>query len=385
MPETYDVIVAGVGSMGSAACYYLARKRVKVLGLDRQNVPNTNSSYVGGTRVIRRAYQEHPDYVPLLRDASRLWNELEAETGSTLFYRTGVLYMGLPGGVSIAGVSRAAAEHNLACTSLTHGDLRKTYPQFVLPESMVGLFEEEGGYLLSEKAVSTYALAALRHGATLRAHEPVVRWTADSDGVYVETHAAVYHANQLILTAGAWSSELMRLPPVKLRVTRQVIGWIWPRQPDRFRSPQFPVWLIEPIGDEPAGGVYYGFPLSTGFEEGIGLKLGWHYPGREMEVDHITAETTEEDRAELMRPLRYLPDATGEVLAIKVCKYTNSPDGHFIVDRHPESPRVHIACGFSGHGFKFSSVLGQALCELAIAGRTTRPIGFLGTARFATS
>jgi sarcosine oxidase len=133
------------------------------------------------------------------------------------------------------------------------------------------------------------------------------------------------------------------VPNLKLRVTRQVVGWIWPRDPERFRRPQFPVWLIEPIGNEPRGGVYYGLPLSTRFDEGIGLKFGWHCPGREMPVAQITGEITDADREEIRRPLRYFKDADGDLLAVKVCKYTNSPDGHFILDRHPESDRSRRA------------------------------------------
>lgn len=383
MSNSHDVIVAGLGSMGSAACYHLARAGAQVLGLDSQNIPNNNSSYNGNTRVIRLSYQEHPDYVPLLRRAYRLWYELEQETSACLFHKTGILYMGFPGGEAIKGVRLASKKHNLEITELSHDDLRKTHPQFRLPEGMVGVFENQAGYLMSERAVLAYADAAIKNGAQLKSNEAVLKWTADNKGVTVKTHLGVHHAKKLILTAGAWSGGLLRLPKLDLAVTRQVLGWVWPRRPEQFRRGEFPVWNIDPVGDENMVGIYYGFPLSTDTAEGIGLKLARHFPGEPMHPDQITHETNEKDRDEILLPLRrYIPNGVGDLMALETCKYTNSADGHFIIDRHPENENVLIACGFSGHGFKFSSAVGSILAELATEGKSSSPIGFLGLSRF---
>ena len=379
MPDHHDVIVVGVGSMGAAACYHLAKRGARVLGIDSQSVPNTNSSYNGDTRVIRLTYQEHPDYVPLLRDAYQLWEEIEQETGAKLLHKTGVLYMGFPDGEAISGVKLASETHNLPCSTLTHGELARQFPQFTLSAGMVGALEPEGGYLLSELAVETYAKAAQQLGTKLLTNEPLINWASDGNGVTACTASGTHTAAKLILCAGAWSGDLLRLPDVPLTVTRQVLGWVQPRRPELFQRDDFPVWNIDPNGDGDLTGIYYGFPMS-----GDALKLARHHPGTPMTPDAITDEIFPADEEEILLPLRrYLPDALGQVRSIKVCRYTNSADGHFIVDRHPESERVHFACGFSGHGFKFASVMGKVLSELALDGKTERPIGFLGLSRFA--
>jgi sarcosine oxidase len=378
MPDHHDVIVVGVGSMGAAACYQLAKRGARVLGIDSQSVPNTNSSYNGDTRVIRLSYQEHPDYVPLLRDAYQLWGEIEQYTGEKLLHKTGVLYMGFPDGEAISGVKLASKTHNLPCSTLTHDELARQFPQFTLHAGMVGALEPEGGYLLSELAVETYAKAAQQLGTKLLTNEPLINWAIDSNGVTVRTTSGTHTAAKLILCAGAWSGDLLRLPDVPLTVTRQVLGWVRPRQPALFQHGDFPVWNIDPNGDGDLTGIYYGFPM-----RGDTLKLARHHPGTPMPADAVTDETFAADEEEILLPLRsYLPDALGQVRALKVCKYTNSADGHFIVDRHPESERVHFACGFSGHGFKFASVIGKVLSELALDGKTERPISFLGLSRF---
>ncbi len=383
MENKYDVIVIGVGSMGASACYYLAKRGAKVLGLDSQQIPNTNSSYNGNTRVIRLTYQEHPDYVPILKDSYQLWEEIQNESDEILLHKTGVLYMGFPEGNAIRGVELASQKHNLPYSKLTHNDLRKQFPQFILPEEMVGAFEPEGGYLLSELAVKTYTEQAKHNGASIITEQPVLRWSKDTNSIVVETESKKYFADQLIISAGAWSENLLNLIKLKLSVTRQVLGWVKPNQPKQFRRGDFPVWNIDPVGDNNLHGIYYGFPMSNDAEEGCGLKVAWHHPGKPMPPDAITSKVFPEDQEEILLPLRrYLPGALGPVQDIKVCKYTNSIDGHFIIDRHPESDRVHFACGFSGHGFKFSSSIGKILSELALDGQTKSSINFLSLKRF---
>jgi len=383
MSSHHDVIVAGAGSMGAAACFQLAKRGAKVLGIDSQPVPNTNSSYNGNTRVIRLTYQEHPDYVPLLKEAYRLWDEIEQESGTKLFHKTGVLYMGFPDGEAISGVKLASERHQLPYSTLTHAELAQQFPQFTMPEGMIGALEPEGGYLLSERAVETYARAAQQHGATLITGTPVLDWSHDAYGVKVQTAAGTHTAAQLILCVGAWSGPMLRLPRLELTVTRQILGWVHPPDASPFQRGEFPVWNIDPNGDDDLTGIYYGFPISDDPSEGSGLKLAWHHPGQPMPPEAITAETFPTDEEEIRLPLRrYLPTALGPIETIKVCKYTNSADGHFVIDRHPETERVHFACGFSGHGFKFSSVMGSLLSDLALKGETKHPIEFLRLARF---
>ena len=383
MDNKYDVIVIGVGSMGASACYHLAKRGAKVLGIDSQQIPNKNSSYNGNTRVIRLTYQEHPNYVPILKDAYQLWEEIENESNEILMHKTGVLYMGFPDGNAIRGVELASQKHNLSYSKLTHADLSKQFSQFTLPEEMVGAFEPEGGYLLSELAVKTYMEQAKHNGAFIITEQPILKWTQAANSIVVETKSKKYFADQLIISAGAWSENLLNLSKLKLSVTRQVLGWVKPNQPKQFRRGDFPVWNIDPAGDNDLHGIYYGFPISNGPEEGCGLKLAWHHPGKPMEPDTITSEVFPEDEEEILLPLRrYLPRALGPIQNIKVCKYTNSTDGHFIVDRHLESDRVHFACGFSGHGFKFSSSIGKILSELALDGQTKSSIDFLSLKRF---
>ncbi|HJO09118.1 MAG TPA: N-methyl-L-tryptophan oxidase [Verrucomicrobiota bacterium] len=379
MASHYDVIVVGVGSMGSAICYHLAKRGASVLGIDSQSVPNTNSSHHGETRVIRLTYQEHPDYVPLLRDAYQLWEEIEHETGTKLLHKTGVLYMGFPDSEAITGVRLASETHKLPCSMLTHSELALQFPQFNLPEGMIGALEPEGGYLLSELAIETYTQAAEQLGAKLLTNEPVIDWASNGSSITVRTANGRHTAGKLILCAGAWTSGLLQQPNISLTVTRQVLGWVQPKRPELFQPGDHPVWNIDPNGDGDLTGIYYGFPMSAD-----GLKVALHLPGKSMDPDEITDETFPPDEEEILLPLRrYIPNAFGPVRSVKVCKYTNSEDGHFIVDRHPANDRVHIACGFSGHGFKFASVMGSVLSELALDGKTQRPIDFLGLSRLA--
>jgi sarcosine oxidase len=235
------------------------------------------------------------------------------------------------------------------------------------------------GFLLPEKVIAAYAQIALRGGADLHGREAVVDWSTDSAGVTVRTSRAEYRAERLIFTGGAWSGKLLKDLGVELRVTRQVMGWVWPRTPDRFELGRLPVWAI----DNPDGSLHYGFPMMA---EVPGFKIAHHSPATLTDPDHVVRETLPGDEETFRRALaRFLPEADGPTLALRTCLYTNSPDHHFIIDQHPASDRVMIACGFSGHGFKFASVIGEVLADLAMKGRTGLPVGFLGLGRFGGS
>jgi sarcosine oxidase len=379
MSGRYDVIVVGVGAMGAAACYHLARAGVRVLGLEQFEIPHAKGSSHGYSRMIRLAYYEHPDYVPLLRRAYQLWAELEQNSGQKLLHLTGGIYMGRPDGGVVSGALSAARRHGLAHELLDRAKLAERFGQLSVPQDHVGVWEPQAGFLLPERTIAAHAEGALRAGAELHGHEAVAQWESDDGGVTVRTGRGEYRADRIIFCGGAWSGRLVRDLGVELLVTRQVLGWVWPKRPELFELGKLPVWAVE----QPDGGLAYGFPMMP---DNPGLKIALHARGKPTEADRLVRDILPGDEDEVRGVARrYVPDGDGPLLALRVCMYTNSPDSHFIIDRHPRHPRVIVACGFSGHGFKFSSVIGEVLADLARNGKTELPIGFLGLNRFKDS
>ena len=380
MDERFDVIVIGVGGMGSAACYHLARRGVRVLGLEQFNIPHENGSSHGHTRMIRTAYYEHPDYVPLLRRSFQLWKQLEDEALTKILHVTGGLYLGKSDGQVIAGSLRSCETHGLSYEILQRHELASQYPQFHVPDDFVGLYEYQAGFLVPELAVSAHVDLAMRYGAEIHGNEPLLSWTSDGAGVTVTTTKQTYAADKLIFTAGAWTMKIIRDLGVPLIVTRQVMGWVQPNRRDYFQLGVLPVWAIDPPLNDAPGTLYYGFPL---LPDHPGLKIAHHAPGPVADPETLDRTPRREDEQSFRPPLqKFLPDADGPLLSMKICMYTNSPDHHFIVDRHPRFERVSLACGFSGHGFKFCPVIGQSLADLAMYDRSDLPIGFLSLTRF---
>jgi sarcosine oxidase len=380
----YDVIVVGVGAMGASACWRLARRGARVLGLEQFAIGHSLGSSGGHTRMIRLAYYEHPDYVPLLRRAYALWDELEAVSGERVLFRTGGVYMGRDGGEVVGGALSAARLHGLAHERLSRGEILARWPGFGLPEEFAGVYEPEAGFVLSEKAVGVFARVAMEAGAVVRGHEAVVEIRDEGSGVRVVTTKGEYVGGRVVVCGGAWSSKLLAgsaplrvaAKRVELVVTRQVLGWVWPANPERFRLGVFPVWGME----APDGSLSYGFPMLSDYP---GLKAARHGRGQVVDPDRVSREPTAADEAEVFGVVgRSLPGAVGPVVGMRICMYTNSPDGHFIVDRLPGRERVVVACGFSGHGFKFASVMGEVLADLALEGKSSLPVGFLGLGRF---
>lgn len=375
--NTFDVVVIGLGAMGSSACYHLARRGVRVLGLEQFDIPHALGSSHGSSRMIRLAYYEHPDYVPLLRRAYQLWDELGSLSGQKLLYRTGGLYMGPREGEIVGGSLRSACEYGLPHELLDRAEIRRRFPQFQIPEHWAGLLEPEAGFLVPEQVIASYAEAALRGNAELHGRETVLDWSTDQKGVRVRTNRGEYAAGHLVFCGGPWSGKLVRDLGVELKVTRQVLGWVWPRDPDGFALGRLPVWAIDRLD----GTIHYGFPMTADVP---GFKLAHHGLGAITDPDRVAREAQPRDE-ETFRPVlrQMIPAADGPLLSMKVCLYTQSPDGHFILDRHPTHERVTIACGFSGHGFKFASVMGEALADLATRGTTALPVGFLKLDRLA--
>lgn len=382
--RTFDTIVLGTGAMGSAACFHLARRGVKVLGLEQFGIPHALGSHHGDTRMIRLCYYEHPDYVPLLRRAYALWEELENHSAQRLLHMTGGIYMGPESSEFVNGTVHAAKLHSLEHELIPRQEIARRFPQFHVPDDFVGVWEPNAGFLLPEKVVAAHAVLAMRHGAELHGHEPAIEWKADAGGVTVRTAKDTYSARHLVICGGAWSDQLRMQVSSPLTVTRQVLGWVQPKKPELFAHGVLPVWAIDHVD----GTQHYGFPMLEGEAFGSarpGFKIAHHWHGPATSADTINRLPQAEDENDFRPTLRaMIPDADGPLLSMAICMYTCSPDSHFIIDTIGAGRNVTYACGFSGHGFKFASVIGEVLADLALEGKTAHPIGFLSPQRFAT-
>lgn len=370
----YDVIVAGIGGMGSAAAYHLARRGRRVLGLERFTVPHEQGSSHGLTRIIRLAYFEHPSYVPLLRRAYELWRDLQTEAGEQLLYITGCLEVGYPDGEVIQGSRKACQVHDLSHEELTAAELMRRIPAYNLPAEMVALLQPDGGFLDPERCIVSHARLAQAHGAEIHTGEQVLGWEPLGNRVSVRTDRASYEADRLVISAGSWAGQLAGVLSGIAVPERQVLGWFETSHPAWYAPEHFPVFLL----DVPEGR-YYGFPMF-----GIpGLKLGlMHHLRETVDPDQVDREIHPRDEEVLRACLnRYLPSAAGATLALKTCLFTNTPDEHFILDLYPGVPQVALAAGFSGHGFKFCSVVGEVMADLAEHGNTHHDIAMFRLAR----
>jgi sarcosine oxidase len=376
--NSYDVIVLGLGGMGSAAAFELARRGRRVLGLEQYALGHDRGSSHGQTRVIRKAYFEDPAYVPLLCRAYERWYELEQRQGLHLFTECGCLSLGRLDSELIPGVRRAAAEHRLPVEELTHADLRRRFPALQPSEDWVGILEKDAGFLHVEECVRAHLEAARALGAELRAEERVVSWRATAAGVEVQTTRATCTAGRLIITAGAWAGRVLAELGLPLTVVRKVLLWIGTGDDRLFRRDVFPIYVAET-----ETGFYYGFPVI----DPDGHKVARH-DGGELVADPAAVDrtVTPEDETDCRSFLRaHLPAVDGPLRRSKVCLYTRTPDSHFIIDTHPRHTSVVLAAGFSGHGFKFASVVGEVLADLAEHGSTRLPIDLFRLARFAAS
>ncbi len=299
--ERYDVVVVGVGGMGSAALYHLARRGKRVLGIDRFDLLHEHGSSHGLTRIIRLAYFEHPDYVPLLRRAYELWRELEAAAGEQLLHVTGII----EGGDRILeGVLRSCAEHELSHEVLTGEEVAARFPAFQLPAEMEVVHQADGGFVVPERCIVSHVEEALTKGAELRARERVLDWDATDNGVRVRTDRGTVEAERLVLTAGAWSDAVARLPAGSVKAVRQVLAWFLPTRPEIFTPERMPVFNLIVDDDHFYGLPTYGIP---------GVKLGrYERQGETGDPDGISREPRLEDETRLRELAgRYLPQGAG--------------------------------------------------------------------------
>jgi sarcosine oxidase len=361
----HDVLVVGLGAMGSAALYHLAARGRRVVGVDAFDPPHSLGSTHGRTRIIREAYFEHPSYVPLVRRAYANWAELETKSGVTLFQRTGGLMMGAPDSGVVLGALESATQHGIDVETLSAAEIMRRFPAFIAEQGMIGAYEQRAGMLFPEACVRAYLGLAQALGAELRTNTRVLALSRKNGVVVAETSNGTIAATQVVMAAGAWTNGLLESLGVSLPLTveRQTMHWLSPAgDRDLLRPERFPIALIE---YEP-NRFFYALP-----DVGDGVKAAIHYEGAFVNAESVNREVSDADRFPVMElARRFIPAAAGAIRESAVCLYTNTPDLHFIVDAAPGMPNVIVVSACSGHGFKFASAIGEAVAAMAV-GETT--------------
>lgn len=380
MSERYDVAVVGLGAMGSAAAWQLAKRGERVIGFDRFHPPHMMGSTHGDSRGIREAYTEGPSYVPFVRRAYELWDELADAVGQPLFRQTGALSLGPEGNELVRGVIASAREHDIVVEEMDAADLRRRYPGILVTDDLVGVLEQRAGMLDVDTAVNGQLNQAAAHGANLHFDEAVDRWLPiDMDDlespVRIQTERGTYEAERMVVTSGAWNAGLLGKLNLPLMVTRQVMYWFEARaNPEHFQEGAIPFWMWERSETETG----YGFP-----DIGKGFKLGLHQPLDEVEPTGYSREITELDERRIRDFLEHtFPDVAGNLIRAESCLYTSTPDHHFLIDVHPKRPNIVLASPCSGHGFKFSPAIGEALADLSMHRTTEHNLDLFSVDRF---
>lgn len=365
--------------MGASAAFHLARRGKKVLGLEQFRIGHDKGSSHGETRLIRQAYFENPDYVPLLKRSYELWDELEGLSGEELFSRSGLVLFGNPGTSRVfQGTLESARLHSIPLEKLSHTEALKRFPQYQPPENFSALYEPGGGFLHAEKSIQAHMNQAIRFGAKILQEERFLGWRPDGAGVKVRTDRAEYLASHLLVCGGSWTSRILSDLKLPLTLRRMLLAW--------FRAPVVhsaaggtPCFIFDMDTD-----FIYGFPMI----DGKTVKIASHHGFEEMtEPEEKDSHPPAENRLESLREFirAHLPHMTTDLERANHCIYTMTPDEDFVLDLHPEYPQVGIAGGFSGHGFKFSSVVGEVMADLCQSGRSNHPVGFLSLRRFERS
>jgi len=369
--KRYDVAVIGLGGMGSATLAHAAKRGGRTIGLEQFTRGHALGSSTGESRIVRQAYFEEPAYVPLLRRAYELWRELEAEAAVSLLDLCGMLAVGRSDGTILGGALRAARMHDLRVDELDRADVARRYPTLRLRDDEVGVFEHDAGIVTPELAIDAHLRIAERAGAELRFQTAVSGYASRPDGIHVTLEdGSEIVAARLVICAGGWIGQVARELGLPIVLQRNVQLWFEPTT-NAYAIERFPIFFLERPDHLPAA--LYGFP-----DRGTGVKAGLHGYGPVTTADDLDRAISERDVAPVRDALEsWMPGAAGALLRGKACTYAMTPDEHFILDRHPTDDRVVIAGGFSGHGFKFCSVVGEILTDLALEGGTRHPIGFL--------
>ena len=364
MSRTYDVIVIGTGGIGSAALYHLARSGVSVLGIDRFPAGHDRGSSHGESRMIRKSYFEHADYVPLACRSWDMWQQLEQASGRSLLRPSGVLYFGETHGLVMSGVRTSAESHGLPIEEMTAAEATRRFPQFVAPPDTSALYEEDAGVLLVEECVKTHVEMAVAAGAKASLEESVVDILPTDRSVTVRTEDNCYEAANVVVTTGAWTNGLLPELQLPLRIVRKHLHWYHTDDQRLKMAEGCPAFFVEH-----QQGYFYGLP-----EIGpSGIKAGEHSGGSE--VSDPLRDLREQEPLDTERVQRFvgdfMPEAACRPHQQKTCFYTMTPDEHFLVDRHPQHARIVFTAGLSGHGFKFAPVLGQRMAQLALGADST--------------
>lgn len=378
MKPAYDVIIIGLGGMGSAAAYHAAQRGQRVLGIERYTIAHTLGSSHGRSRIIRQAYFEHPAYVPLLLRAYELWRQIERDSGTHLLTITGGLMIGSPESHTVAGALRSAQEHRLEYELLDAATTRRRFPPLRPTEGTVALYEHQAGFVHPEASVAAHLQCASALGAELHFEEPVLTWEASAGGVTVTTTRSRYAAERLIVAPGPWAPRLLADLGLPLVVERQTLHWFEPEGGlEPFLPDRFPIYIWEAED----GTQFYGFPHQEGLPGGV--KVALFRAGEPCDPDTVDRVVHPAEIAAMRAAIAgRIPALNGKHLASVVCMYTTTPDQNFIVGLHPQHPNVVIASPCSGHGFKFASVMGEILTDLAIDGATRHPIRLFDPQRF---
>ncbi|KKK35038.1 methyltryptophan oxidase [Salinicoccus sediminis] len=376
MNNHYDVIVVGAGAMGMAAGYYLSQKGIGTLMIDAFDPPHENGSHSGDTRIIRHACGEGPEYAPLGLRSQELWDELQGKTSESLFRKTGVLTFGKKGSEFVEQAVTSGRRYDMNIEALSADEIMGRWPGITLPEDNIGCYEPDAGVLFAGNCIRAFRRLALENGAELMTDSPVTSIDVETDSVRISTRDGVFTADKLIITAGAWNKKILSYLDLEIAIqpSRRVIGWF--DSEDRlYAADKFPGFIC----DMP-GGTFYGFPSI----EGTGVKVGCFDNGVDGAPEYMNREfgAYGEDEADLRYFLgEYMPQANGKLNVGKTCMFTNTPDEDFVIDLHPEYDHIAIAAGFSGHGYKFSSVVGEILSALVTKGGTSRDISSFSAGR----
>ena len=376
MPHTsYDVAILGVGGMGSATAYQLAKRGLSVVAIEQFEPGHDRGSSHGLSRIIRLAYFEHPSYVPLLRRAFELWRELEEESGERLLHVTGGIDAGPPGSRVVEGSLESCRVHRIRHEVLGGRELNQRFPGYSLPDEYVAVFQPDGGFLEPERCINAHVRLAERLGATVRTGAQVHAWKEDGTGVVVTLENEEIRARQLVICAGAWTPKVVPSLAPLLQPERQVVGWFGVGEPAAFAPDKFPVFIVTT-----PHGHFYGFP-----EYGVpGFKIGkYHHRSEAVDPDSIRRSCDETDEAVLRDCVRTcFPGANGPLLRASTCIFTNTPDEHFIIDRLPGIPQALVVSACSGHGFKFCSVVGEIVADLVLDRSTKHDLSLFKLDRF---
>jgi sarcosine oxidase len=362
--------------MGSATTYALAQRGIRVIGIDRFEPPHARGSSHGESRVIRLSYFEDPAYVPLLQLAFEQWRRLESQAGERVLTTTGVMEAGYKGAPLVEGSVRSAVQHNLRYEVLRPSEVNRRFPAFSLPADWECVFQPDGGVLRPEKAIQLFLSAAQGSGAQFRLNTIVrdVAPVADHVEVQLESGETIA-AGSVVLCAGPWIPELVPELHRHLILTRQPLVWFRPNDPRLVRADRMPIFFLQTRDD-----LIYGFPDLFG----SGVKVASHLSGGDLPGPSAPAsEATDDEKRHLGAVLkRYVPAASGEPYRATTCTYTRAPDGHFVLGLHPRHPQIVVASPCSGHGFKFASVFGEVLADLATKQTTDKPIELFRPDRF---